>query len=243
MLKTGQAPVSILRLTPCSISMLWAEKGLCATETILLAEFLLLWKAWTSRSSGWGSWKSVWHSLTATATHLGVSRALPAMPGATGSATSLTRAGSVCLALLRHIPPASRTSTETLCSCQAQLHRQCQLQSVGSCVNVSMNSVEDHMLRVWPWERPVYLTHGPWSAISVPLIANRLFHILLQHSALSYLNENQNKMLWRLKMVHKSDTKISALINWSLTWTRISNVIKHYKFIIVCTTTLLWQAL
>lgn len=111
MLKTGQAPVSILQLTPCSISMLWAEKGLCATETILLAELLQLWKAWTSRSSGWGSWKSVWHSLTATATHLGVSRALPAMPGATGSATSLTsltRAGSVCLALLRHIPHQHR---------------------------------------------------------------------------------------------------------------------------------------
>lgn len=51
------------------------------------------------------------------------------------------------------------------------------------------------MLRVWPWERLVYLTHSPLSPISVPLITNRLFHILLQYSTLIYLNANQNKIL------------------------------------------------
>lgn len=42
MLKTGQAQVCILQLTPCSIFLLLTEKRFCATETILLAEPLLL---------------------------------------------------------------------------------------------------------------------------------------------------------------------------------------------------------
>lgn len=68
-------------------------------------------------------------------------------------------------------------------------------------MNVSMNSVEDHMLRVWPWERLVYLTHSPQSPISVPLITNRLFHILLQYSTLTYLNANQNEVL-TMSIIH-----------------------------------------
>lgn len=132
------------------------------------------------------------------------------------------------------------TVTQTpLLFVKLRFYRQCQLQSVGSSVNVSMNSVKDHMLRVWPWERLVYLTHSPWSPISVPLITNRLFHILLQYSTLTYLNSNQNKILTTniKKNLQESDTKITALINSRPAWRRyfikmkyyIPKVIKHYK--------------
>lgn len=88
-----------------------------------------------------------------------------------------------------------------------RFYRQCQLQSVGSSLNVSMNSVKDHMLRVWPWERLVYLTHSPYSPISVPLITNRLFHILLHYFTLTYLNMNQKKS--------KNLRSLKYYINWT----------------------------
>lgn len=195
----------MLQLTPCHTVMPLTENPFCATEKILLAKLVLLCKmcrVWNSRSSCCGSWQCGWHTVWKPHTHTCEDQCR--IPG-------FLHSGTECFSLLTRIAsglwscrmkPALHSITQTpLLSVRQGVYRQCQLQSVGSSVNVSMNSVEDHMLRVWPWERPVYLTHSPWSPISVPLITNRLFHILLQHSALPYLNENQNKMSWTLKNI------------------------------------------